>query len=448
MPPVGRYEIVDTIASGDFATVYRGRDRELGREVAIKQIHQQFLNDPRQLERYWREAQLLASLQHPNILTIYDLVRARGWLILELMRGSLQRSIQTGPIDLDYLRVVLIHSLNALGFLHLNGIIHGDVKPSNLLVDAQNRVKLGDFGLARRASSEQGSLLKGTTKYMAPELVSNQFGAIGPASDLYSLGFTAYELMCGPQFETLFPGLNTFGRDRQIAWLMWQAAPDRNLPEITRVLEGVPEDLVRVVGRLVVKDQVRRYHSAQEVLRDLRPEAIALGQLEAADEALATQDARKKKLRRIAALLAVLCSLLLCLIMLLPGRPEPVVNAEPQPIRGTVRHIYLNERKLVIERADDGRPEEVQVRPRDEIVINDKKELLRDLQAGDRATIEIYRDEAGRRITRIVASRPETQEGRIKEVDADQGKLTPICAPRIVPPCSTSARRPGARRPS
>ncbi|MBC7317401.1 MAG: serine/threonine protein kinase, partial [Chloroflexi bacterium] len=184
-----------------------------------------------------------ATLQHPNIITIYDVVRSRGWLILELMRGSLQASVQKGPIDLDFLREILIDSLQALDFLHTNGIIHGDIKPSNLLLDSRGRVKLGDFGLARRATDEHGSLLKGTTKYMAPELISAQFGPVGPASDLYSLGFTAYELMCGPDFELLFPTLSTFGRDRQIAWMMWHASPDQKLPPIHRVLEGVPEDL-------------------------------------------------------------------------------------------------------------------------------------------------------------------------------------------------------------
>lgn len=423
MASVGRYEIVDTIASGDFATVYRGRDRELGREVAIKQIHQQFLNDPRQLERYWREAQLLASLQHPNILTIYDIVRARGWLILELMRGNLQRRIQAGPIDLDHLRLVLVESLQALHFLHVNGIIHGDVKPSNLLVDAQNRVKLGDFGLARRASSEQGSLLKGTTKYMAPELVSNQFGPIGPASDLYSLGFTAYELMCGPQFETLFPGLGTFGRDRQIAWLMWQAAPDRNLPEIRRVLEGVPDDLARVVSRLVVKDQARRYHSAQEVLCDLRTDGAATRL--AADQAEVgppPMDKRKKMLR-IGAVLAFVCSLLLCVWVLLPSR-RPPPPAPPPPVQGMVADVDLNARKLVIERAEDHSRAEIDVSARDEIFINDKKELLRDLRRGDRLSIERYRDPMGFRIARITVTRPQSQQGRIAEIDAAQGKLT------------------------
>ena len=140
--------------------------------MAIKQIHQQFLTDQRQLARYWQEAQLLASLQHPNIVTIYDIVRPRGWLIVELMRGSLKPATQASAIDLDFLRVALTDCLTALQFLHANGVIHGDIKPSNLLVDSQGRVKLGDFGLARRASNEGGSLLKGTTKYMAPELIS------------------------------------------------------------------------------------------------------------------------------------------------------------------------------------------------------------------------------------------------------------------------------------
>lgn len=425
MAALGRYEIVDTIASGDFATVYRGRDRELGREVAIKQIHQQFLSDPRQLERYWREAQLLASLQHPSILTIYDIVRPRGWLILELMRSNLERRIQAGPIELDTLRTLLAQSLGALEFLHLNGIIHGDVKPSNLLLDAQNRVKLGDFGLARRASSEQGSLLKGTTKYMAPELIASQFGAVGPASDLYSLGFAAYELMCGPQFETLFPGLATFGRDRQIAWLMWHAAADRNLPEIGRVLEGVPEDIARVVGRMVVKDQARRYRSAQEALRDLRTDAASLGPAESAEnETISADDRKKKRLLRAGAIAALCCSLALSVVMLLPPAPPPPQAEEPKPLLGTVRQIYLAEHKLVIERADDSRPEEIEIKAADEVFVNDKKQLPRDLRPGDRVKIEHFRNPEGMRVARIAATRAQSDQGRIKAVDANQGQLT------------------------
>src|SRR5918994_6520241 len=109
--PHPRYEILALIGSGDFAAVYRARDLELGREVAIKQIHQQYLNDPRRLERFWREAQLLAKLEHPHVMTIYDIVRPRGWLVLELMQGTLLDASKGQPIDLNQLRAALVGSL-------------------------------------------------------------------------------------------------------------------------------------------------------------------------------------------------------------------------------------------------------------------------------------------------------------------------------------------------
>ena len=273
MASAPRYEILDTIAQGDFAVVYRARDRELGREVAIKQIHQQFLADERQLARYLARgptAGLAAASEHRHDLR----PRPREGLADPRIHAQQPRSRppKAKASISTFLRNSLAGVLSALEFLHPNGVIHGDIKPSNLLMDAQGRVKLGDFGLARRASNEGGSLLKGTTKYMAPETVSEQFGPVGPASDLYSLGFSAYELMCGKQFETLFPGLGTFGRDRQIAWMMWHAAADRHLPPIHRVLEGVPDDLAAVIEKMIAKDQSKRYRSAAEALEDLRVE--------------------------------------------------------------------------------------------------------------------------------------------------------------------------------
>ena len=242
------------------------------------------------------------------------------------MRGSLKQTAQGEPIDLDFLRVVLSGSLNALHFLHQNGVIHGDIKPSNLLVDGLHRVKLGDFGLARRASNEEGSLLKGTTKYMAPELINPQFGPVGPASDLYSLGFTAYELICGAQFESLFPGLGSFGRDKQIAWMMWHAAADRKLPAISKVLEGVPDDLAQVVEKMIVKDPARRYQSAVEVLRDLRPDPRLADPLpveaDAAAEAARIAAARRKRRLRYASIVAMAFLMMLCVMFLLPETPR------------------------------------------------------------------------------------------------------------------------------
>src|SRR5262245_43956278 len=304
--PHPRYEIVGLIGNGDFAAVYRARDLELGREVAIKQIHQQYLSDPRRLERFWREAQLLAKLEHPHIMTIYDIVRSHSWLVLELMQGTVLDSTHGQPIGLGLLRSLLVGSLQGLSMMEKGGSLHGDIKPTNLLVDKLGRIKLGDFGLARRVAGDQGSYLKGATRYMAPEMVAPQFGSVGPKSDLYSLGFTAYELLCGSQqFEMLFPGLEAFGRDRQVAWMMWHAAPDRRLPPVASVLGGVPDDLARVIDRLVQKDQKQRYPSAEHALADLAPSpevAVKVGDHEAEKQAA---DKKKASRRRMVAIGAV-----------------------------------------------------------------------------------------------------------------------------------------------
>lgn len=417
-----RYEILEKIAAGDFATVYRGRDRELGREVAIKQIHAQFLAEKGRLERYWQEAQLLASLEHPHVMTIYDLVRRRGQLIVELMRGSLKDKTQGQPLNLDYLRIALFHALQALKFLHSNGVIHGDIKPSNLLIDKRGRIKLGDFGMARRAGNEEGSLLKGTTKYMAPEVVSDQFGPVGPHSDLYSLGFSIYELLCGENFETLFPGLNAFGRDKQVAWMMWHAAPDRRLPEIGRVMEGVPADLAHVIQRLCAKDRSQRYATADQALTDLMRDPALLTTTPAGeDEPLTPNPAQRRK--RLIAMGAFAASCLLSLGMLIPWGGEKPAAAQPEiePGQGIIRSVLSDDNRLILEMND--KPVEVAIHSRDRIFLNDRISLLRQLREGDAVTLRNFSDEMGRPVLEISAFRPETSRGKIDRVEAELGRF-------------------------
>jgi eukaryotic-like serine/threonine-protein kinase len=421
-----RYEILGLIGNGDFAAVYRARDRELGRDVAIKQIHGQYMNDPRRLERFWREAQLLAALQHPNILTIYDVVRPRGWLVLELMQGTLLDASRGQPIDLGLLRSAMCGALSALSLLHSNRVIHGDIKPSNLLLDKQGRVKIGDFGLARRVASDQGSYLKGATRYMAPELVAPQFGAVGPGSDLYSLGFTAYELLCGPQqFENLFPGLEAFGRDRQIAWMMWHAAPDRRLPPVASVLDGVPADLARVIDRLTIKNPAQRYQSAEQALADLSVQpAAALPPSENAEEATL---ARKRKFqRRLVAGMALAASLLVStLVAVMPtGKKPPPAAPEAVAIRGVVRTLLPERQTVIVEQGGDLGPKEIMVRSDDRVFLNSKASLLRELKEADQVTIQTLRNELGKPILEIQASRPQEDQGTIAVIKPDDGELT------------------------
>lgn len=417
MKPAERYQLLEKIGSGSFATVYRARDVELGREVAVKQLHDQYLTDPEKLTRYWHEAQLLAALQHPNIVTIFDLVRERGWLVMELMQGNLGDRLQGRQIDLRALRATLAHALRALKYLHSQGIIHGDIKPGNLMIDARRRVKLGDFGLARRVADDKGSLLKGTTRYMAPECVSDDFGDVGPASDLYSLGFSAYELMCGPHFEDLFPGLNATGRNKQVAWMMWHAAPDRRLPEITRVLDGVPPDLAVVIQRLTEKDQALRYKSADEALSDLKVDLklIGGGSGDVADDAPATDP---KRVWIAGGALAV--SLILSAAMLFwPNRTSS--NQPPTKSFAAVHSIEPDARRLTVQDPDSGALEEFELDRKQRIFLTNEERniLLRDLQPGDRLELE-HDPQDATHIVGITVDRPVLSEGFIRAIDPTQ----------------------------
>ena len=433
-----RYRIVSEIARGEFATVFKGIDQELGREIAIKQIHPQYLANPAELERFWREAQLLARLEHPYVMTLYDLVRERGWLILELARGSLRQQLAGKPIDVEDLRLTLIYMCQALQFLQKNGIVHGDVKPTNLLLDKNRRVKLGDFGIARRLSHDEGSAVKGTTKYMAPEVISDQFGQVGPHSDLYSLGFAAYELLCGEHFESLFPGLQMFGRDPQVAWMMWHTSSDRRLPEIGRVLEGVPEDLAKVIQRMIEKDPKRRYRDAEQVLFDLkaRHEGKDPDAIRAAEEAERQAERAQAQRRRKWALVAIGISLSATVAMaFIPSGGERREASGPRlPVRSVIRRIDLDRGELIVgpeegattEAASSAgenatrAPVALRIGERDELTLNGAASSLGDLRPGDELTIR-----EGKDFLMLKATRPEvaTTSSPIVRVDRTNSRL-------------------------
>ncbi|HBH54417.1 MAG TPA: hypothetical protein DDY91_21235 [Planctomycetaceae bacterium] len=438
MDPHPRYQPVEKIASGSFATVYRGKDLELGREVAIKQIHEQYLSDPEQLERYWAEAQLLASFQHPNIVTIYDLVRDRGWLIMELMQSDLSRVAGKRPMDVNALRTALAHCLRALKFLHAHGIVHGDVKPSNMMIDRRRRVKLGDFGLARRVSDEQGSLIKGTTKYMAPEVVSDEFGEVGPASDLYSLGFAAYELLAGEHFEELFPGLNTGGRDRQMAWMMWHAAPDRRLPEISRVLADVPPDLAQTIQKLCAKPQSERYETADQALSDLNIDVKIVktgeessGSLKRPEQPVENGPDRKRRMLLIGAFAT---SAIASLAMLFMG-PSGGSNSGPQAPQVARREGIVHDVRRESMEIDLLTPEGavVPIKLGKEPKIRQKENQqeymsVAALKKGDRVEISFGESKGETRAT-VEVSRPVTTTGQIRQVDAQRGVVGIVYSP-------------------
>jgi formylglycine-generating enzyme required for sulfatase activity/predicted Ser/Thr protein kinase len=276
------YELFEELGRGANTVVYRSYDLSLGREVAIKELSEAGRRDPRHRERFLREAQFLAQFEHDNVLRVYSVDQERGWIIMELMKGTLASKIAEGPSDPDLVRSVLKQTLEALAFLHEKNKVHGTVRPTNLLYNDMGRVKLSEF-----EQTAVGSELRaptGSKKYLAPELIKPEFGDFGPPTDLYCLGFTALELLKGPQFESLFPGTGKGAIDADIAWLRWHSSPEE-LASTKKLIKGLPDDLAHVLDRMLKKRVSDRAQTAKEVLKDLADRPLVPVQVAAdADE--------------------------------------------------------------------------------------------------------------------------------------------------------------------
>ena len=198
----GRYLIIRKLGSGGMANVYLAMDQELGRRVAIKILDDRHARDEQFVERFRREAQNAAGLSHPNIVSIYDRGDSEGtyYIAMEHVEGRTLKElvVARGPsplgIAIDYTRQIL----SALRFAHRNGIVHRDIKPHNVIVDGEGRVKVMDFGIARAGAASQmteaGSII-GTAQYLSPEQARG--APVDQTSDLYSTGIVLYELLTG-----------------------------------------------------------------------------------------------------------------------------------------------------------------------------------------------------------------------------------------------------------
>src|SRR5207245_2473140 len=257
-----RYRIMRKLGAGGMANVYLAEDQELGRRVAIKILNDRHANDDQFVERFRREAKNAASLSHPNVVPIYDRGEAEGtyYLAMEYLDGRSLKELIVGrgpapiPIAIDYARQILA----AVRFAHRHGIVHRDIKPHNVLVDAEGRLKVTDFGIARAGASqmtEAGSII-GTAQYLSPEQARG--APVDQTSDLYSLGVVLYELLTG----TL-----PFGGDTPVEIAMKHLSKVPEPPSAKR--SDIPHDLDLVVMRALAKDPSERYESAQEMDDDL-----------------------------------------------------------------------------------------------------------------------------------------------------------------------------------
>src|SRR4051794_5626369 len=258
----GRYRIERKLGAGGMADVYLAEDQELGRRVAIKILNDRHAADDSFIERFRREAKNAAGLSHPNIVSIYDRGEAEGtyYIAMEFLEGrSLKELIVSrGPapikVTIDYARQILA----ALAAAHRQGIVHRDIKPHNVIVGPEGRLKVTDFGIARSGASqmtEVGSII-GTAQYLSPEQARG--APVDQTSDLYSVGVVLYEMLTG---QVPFTG------DTPLEIAMKHLSEVPKPPSELR--PEVPHDLDSIVLRALAKDPAERYQSAEEMDADL-----------------------------------------------------------------------------------------------------------------------------------------------------------------------------------
>jgi serine/threonine-protein kinase len=265
---IGRYRVLGFLGQGAMGTVYRGRDEALERDVALKMMSAGQA-DAESRARFKREAQAAARLQHPNIVTIYELGEHEGapYMALELLEGvDLQRGIEAGirPDPRATLPIVL-QLLAGLGHAHEHGIVHRDIKPSNVFLPRDRPVKIMDFGVARLASAmtTTGAVV-GTPNYMSPEQV--RAGAVDGRSDLFSVGLILYELVTG---ERAFRG-------DSIVTLLFKIVHEA--PDLSLIPRGDQWERLRaVLIRAIAREPEERYPDARKMAAELSEALKELG---------------------------------------------------------------------------------------------------------------------------------------------------------------------------
>jgi len=290
-----RYRIGERLGGGGMAVVYRAEDLQLGRPVAVKVLRGQFGGDEDFVRRFRREAQNAASLSHPNVVQIFDVGQEEDlyYIVLELVEGlSLKELIQKqGPLPVGEAARIGMEILSALAHAHANRIVHRDIKPHNILLSTDGKVKVTDFGIARATNTDTvthtGSIM-GSAHYFSPEQANGQ--PTGEKSDIYSMGIVLYEMVTG---QVPFQG------DSPITVAL-KHVRERVLPP-SRLNAEVPVEMDEIVLRALMKDPAHRYGSAAEMRLALQrfAEAHAAGLTHMNSGDFPTMDLRGLKTRKV-----------------------------------------------------------------------------------------------------------------------------------------------------
>jgi tRNA A-37 threonylcarbamoyl transferase component Bud32 len=261
---MGKYEVLEELGSGAMGVVYKARDPIINRLVALKRIKANVADSPALLERFYREAQSAGSLQHPNIITIYEMGEEGGvpFIAMQLVDGQNLGNLiaQRAPIPLSLKLVYAVEACRAFAYAHKQGIIHRDIKPGNVMVSKEGAVKVVDFGIARvlENSKTQTGMLIGTFAYMPPEIFNGE--RADERSDIFSFGVLLYELFA---YTRPFPG--------EIPASLMQSICMKEPIPLREVAPECPPELEAVVHRTLVKSVTERTQSMEDLLLELDP---------------------------------------------------------------------------------------------------------------------------------------------------------------------------------
>jgi DNA-binding SARP family transcriptional activator/ABC-type glycerol-3-phosphate transport system substrate-binding protein len=264
--PLRGYRLLEQIGEGAFGVVYRAIQPQVGREVAVKSIHPELANQPDFVRRFEREAQLVARLEHPHVVPLYDYWREpdAAYLIMRFLRGgSLEDLLGEGGLDVDRAAGILDQVASALAAAHRQGVVHRDVKPGNVLLDEDGNAYLSDFGVALGVGVPEqtsGTMVRGTPAYLSPEQI--RLESLTPRSDIYSLGIMLYEMLTA---EHPFP-------DGPINVLLEQHL-QQPLPSVRGVRPELPPTVDAVIARATAKHPDQRFSDALEVAAAFRAAA-------------------------------------------------------------------------------------------------------------------------------------------------------------------------------
>ena len=261
---LGPYQIVAPLGEGGMAAVYRAYQPGMERYVALKVLPRQFADDPEFSARFQREARILAQLQHPHILPVFDYGQVEGYSFIVMPfvpSGTLTESLQDQPLSLPRIRQVISQVGDALNYAHGRGLVHRDVKPSNVLIDESGNCLLTDFGLARMVEASvnltASGTIMGTPAYMSPEQGAGR--KIDARSDIYSLGIILYEMATGRV---------PYRAETPVAVVFMHVSGPLPLPR--SVNPDLPEAVERVILKALARNPDDRYQTAEDLVAALR----------------------------------------------------------------------------------------------------------------------------------------------------------------------------------